>query len=470
MCDASDYAAGAVLGQRVDRNPVVICYASKTFSEAQLNYTTTEKELLAIVFALDKFRSYIWGSKVVVYTDHSVVHHLLAKKESKPRLIRWILLLQEFDVEIKEKKGAENVVADHLSRLPAEGFIWDDPDLFKVGDDQIIRRCVPDSEINDVLEHCHASACGGHFSGKKMGYKVLESGLCWPTIFRDAHKTSKECLNSQQLGNISKRDQMPLNPILVVDIFDVWGIDFMRPFPTLHGYVYILVAVDYVSKWIEAEATRTNDHHVVSKFVKKNIFTRRGVPRVIISDGGHTLRTSNADWNYTLSVSLWEGLPFACGLSELEELRDEAYENAATYKSKMKWYHDAKLRLKTFAAGQKVWLYSSRLKMFPGKLKSKWNGPYEVVSVTDYGAVEIRDLKGGPPFKVNGHSTATRGLSICAARVEVFTIVNTVKFSTRRTMYSSGSSDSIDWNSLTTGVDRVLAASFYNRRSIYRHK
>ncbi|KAI3739307.1 hypothetical protein L2E82_29710 [Cichorium intybus] len=146
--------------------------------------------------------------------------------------------------------------------------------------------CVPDSEIGDVLQHCHASACGGHFSGKKTGYNVLEAGLYWPTIFMDAHKTAKECLNCQKLGNISKRDQMPLNPILVVDIFDVWGIDFMGPFPTSHGYVNILIAVAYVSKWIEAEATRTNDHHVVCKFVKRNIFTRHGVPRVIISDGG----------------------------------------------------------------------------------------------------------------------------------------------------------------------------------------
>ncbi|KAI3506429.1 hypothetical protein L1887_28787 [Cichorium endivia] len=107
MCDASNYAAGAVLGQRIDRKPVVICYTSKTFSEAQLNYTTTEKELLAVVFTLDKFRSYICGSKVVVYIDHIVARHLLAKKESKPRLIRSILLLQEFDVEIKEERNGK---------------------------------------------------------------------------------------------------------------------------------------------------------------------------------------------------------------------------------------------------------------------------------------------------------------------------------------------------------------------------
>ncbi|XP_076890925.1 uncharacterized protein LOC143542148 [Bidens hawaiensis] len=231
MCDASDTTIGAVLGQRLDKKPVVIYYASKTLSEAQLNYTTTEKELLAVVYALDKFWSYIWGSKVVVYSDHSAVRYLMEKKYAKPRLIRWVLLLQEFDLEIRDKKGCENVVADHLSRIPLEGvddsheinerfpdeqllaasttpwyahfvnyratgempkhwakkrrqqflsqvkqYIWDEPDLFKIGADQIIRRCIPESEVQDILAHAHSSACGGHFSGQKDG---LSSSYMW---------------------------------------------------------------------------------------------------------------------------------------------------------------------------------------------------------------------------------------------------------------------------------------------------
>ncbi|CAL2239421.1 unnamed protein product [Prunus armeniaca] len=139
MCDASDYAIGAVLGQRVNKLPHVIYYASRTLNDAQLNYSTTEKELLAVVFALEKFRSYRVGSKVIVYSDHAALRFLLTKKDAKPRLIRWILLLQEFDLEIRDKKGSENVVADHLSRLVDENH----------GDGQILtlNESFPDEKL-----------------------------------------------------------------------------------------------------------------------------------------------------------------------------------------------------------------------------------------------------------------------------------------------------------------------------------
>jgi hypothetical protein len=121
MCDASDYAVGAALGQCKDKQHYAISYASKTLIGPQLNYATIEKELLAVVFAMDKFRSYLVGAKVIVYMDHTALKYQLTKKDAKPRLIRWILLLQEFDLEIRDNKGADNCVADHLSQMQIEG-------------------------------------------------------------------------------------------------------------------------------------------------------------------------------------------------------------------------------------------------------------------------------------------------------------------------------------------------------------
>ncbi|RDX95393.1 Retrovirus-related Pol polyprotein from transposon 17.6, partial [Mucuna pruriens] len=120
MCDASNSALGAILGQRVGKQPHVIAYVSRTIDATQVNYTTTKKELLAIVFALDKFRSYLLGSKIVVFSDHATLKYLLKKPNTKPRLIRWMLLLQEFNVEIKDKKDAENAIANNLSQLERE--------------------------------------------------------------------------------------------------------------------------------------------------------------------------------------------------------------------------------------------------------------------------------------------------------------------------------------------------------------
>jgi hypothetical protein len=340
MCNASEYAVDAVLGQRKDKKPFVMYYASKTLNSAQMNYTTTERELLAVVFACDKFRSYLVGSPVVVFSDHAALKYLLSKKDSKARLVQWILLLQEFDITIKDKKGIENVVTDHLSRLTTnsrsditpiddyfpdeslfsistmpwfanivnflvsgylvahwstqdkrkflnevKNFYWDDPYLLKCCPDQIFQRCIPNNEVSSAINFCHSEACGGHFSSKNTTAKILQSGLYWPTMFKDTHAFFKICENCQKLGSISKCHMMPLNPILVIEIFDCWGIDFMGPFPPF-DFMYILVIVDYVSKWIEAISSRNNDHKTMIKFLKENILSRFGIPRAMISDGG----------------------------------------------------------------------------------------------------------------------------------------------------------------------------------------
>ncbi|GJR06275.1 reverse transcriptase domain-containing protein [Tanacetum coccineum] len=265
MCDASDYAIGAVLGQRIEKHFRPIHYASKTMTEAESNYTTTEKEMLAVVYAFEKFRSYLIMNKSVVYTDHSALKYLFNKKDAKARLLRWVLLLQEFDFSVIDTKGAENYAADHLSRLenPYEN----------VFDPKEINETFPLETLNTIKSSVDVY----------LSKKLLKSSRL---VMKDPPGAIIVLISPLgKQGKISHRDEMPQNAIQVCEIFDVWGIDFMGPFPSSRGNKYILVAVDYLSKWVEAKALPTNDARVVVKFLK-SLFSRFGAPRAIISDRG----------------------------------------------------------------------------------------------------------------------------------------------------------------------------------------
>nr|XP_016485114.1 PREDICTED: uncharacterized protein LOC107805564 [Nicotiana tabacum] len=205
MCDASDYAVGAVLGQQKDKVMHLIYYVSRTLSGAQLNYTLTEKEMLAVVFT--------------------------------------------FDIQ-----GMENQVADHFSRLE---------EVEKTVEvEEITETFLEEQLLATSLEACHASPYGGHFRGVRIVAKVLESGFYWPTMFTDTYHWVKGCDKFQRTENISCRHEMLMNPIQEVELFDVWEIDFMGPFISSYGNRYILVALDYVPKWVEVMALPTNDAEV----------------------------------------------------------------------------------------------------------------------------------------------------------------------------------------------------------------
>nr|GFB14064.1 reverse transcriptase domain-containing protein [Tanacetum cinerariifolium] len=442
--------------------------------------------MLAVIYTFVKFRSYLIMNKSIVYTDHSALKYLFAKKDAKARLLRWILLLQEFDFKVIDTKGAKNYAADHLSRLEnpyenvfypkeinetfpleslnkighqdkstswfadfanyhagkfiikgmttqqkqkffkdARHYFWDDPYLFRTCPDQIIRRCVAGKEAIDILNACQSGPTGGHYGANYIAKKVFDS-------------------------------------------------------------------VDYLSKWVEAKALPTNDARVVVKFLK-SLFSWFGTLKAIISDRGthfcndqfsrvmlkygvtHRLSTAyhpqtsgqvkvtnrglkrilertvgenRALWSDKLEDALWAFrtafktpvgyIPYrivygkACHLplelehkafwalkhpnfdlktagdhqklqlNELSELRDQAYENSLIYKERMKKLHDEKIKNRIFNVGDQVLLFNSRLKIFLGKLKSRWSGPFTIAEIYPYETTKLVHPD-GCNFKVNCH-------------------------------------------------------------------
>ncbi|XP_075091529.1 uncharacterized protein LOC142171735 [Nicotiana tabacum] len=346
MCNASDHAIGAVLGQRKDKMFYSIYYASKTLDDAQLNYTTTEKELLEVVWAFEKFRAYL----------EEVLH----------------------DVKF---------------------YYWDESFLYRQCANQLMRRYILKNEVKLVLYDCHASPYGGHHGGDRTTAKVLQSRFYWPTLFKDAHAFVKKYDQCQRPRTTTRRHDMPLNNILEVEIFYVWDIDFMGPLPLSKGSKYILLAMDYVLKWVEAIAFPTNDAKVVATFVKKNIFSRFWTPRALISDEG-THFCKRKDWDAKLDDSLWAyrtayKIPIGASpynivygkaghlpvklehkaywtvkklnmylevagkkrllrLNELDEFKLHSYENSKLYKEKTKRWHNRCIMSHHFEPGQKV--------------------------------------------------------------------------------------------------------------------
>ncbi|XP_019260684.1 PREDICTED: uncharacterized protein LOC109238654 [Nicotiana attenuata] len=333
-------------------------------------------------------------------------HFLKVYEELKKRL--------EFNVEIKDQTGIENQVADHFSCLETRGHVEE-------GDE--IQECFPDEQLLAIIAGIapwYADYVNFIISGvapselspdgrRKFIHDVRLYLWDEPFLFKhcadklDAHTFVKRCDRCPRTGTISRRHEIPLKGILEVEIFDVWGIDFMGPFPASNGHRYILVAVGYVSKWVEVVALPTNDAKPVVEVSNREVKQ--------ISE--KTVSTSRKDWASKLDDALWAyrtayKTPIGASpyiwvkrmlqLNELEEFRLHMYENAKLCKEKIKRWHEKHILHREFEPGQAVLLFKSRLKLFSGKLKSRWLGPFEVVRVTKHEAVELRDTESNDIF------------------------------------------------------------------------
>nr|GEX89851.1 reverse transcriptase domain-containing protein [Tanacetum cinerariifolium] len=383
MCDASDFVIGAVLGQRKTKHFQPIHYASMTMTEAQIHYTTTEKEMLA------------------------ALKYLLSKQHAKPRLLWWVLLLQEFDITIRDKKRSMNLAADHLSRLenPHKDVL----------------------ENKDINENFPLETLGSLSSGSTPWMLNITFGMT--LILNLCGSNYSPVVHGQEAIDVLKAcHKGPIGGHHGANLTAKKGIDFMGPFPTSRGNKYIFVAVDYLSKWVEVKALPINDARVVVKFLK-SLFSRFGTLRAIISDRGtrfcndqfarvmtkygvtHRLATAyhpqtsgqvevsnrglkrilertvgenHASWSDKLDDALWAfrtafKTPIGCTpykltagdhqKLQLNELRDQAYENSLIYKERTKKLHNSKIKNCIFNVGGQVLLFNSHLKISQESLK-----------------------------------------------------------------------------------------------------
>eukprot|EP00253_Pinus_taeda_P014563 PITA_14563 len=414
---------------------------------AELNYTVTKKEFLAVIYAINKFQNYITTYATFVHTDHSAIKYLMKKSVTNARVTRRLLLLQEFDITIVDRPGKENVVVDFLSRIKTdENTLVDDsiPDeylfavsahspwyadianylvagklpshlshrekskiiqqsaryswisgcLFHTGLDQEIRRCMREDEVYDILKACHDGPCGVHFANKRRAHKVLRMGYYWPSLFRDAKKYVRACDSCQRMGEPNHRDEMPLNP-------------------QANG------KVESTNKVIEAILTKTVKENRRDWFqrLSEALWAYRTTWRNTTGFSPYelvygksvafpvefeikTLRTAlvvNLDLTDAQTARLQQ-------LQELDEKRLYAIHQTTMIQQQRTRWHDKTIKHKQFRKGNCALLCNSRFENFQGKLRTRWLGPYEVDTIFPNGTVRLLTIDDSrTPLLVNGY-------------------------------------------------------------------
>nr|GEW56491.1 reverse transcriptase domain-containing protein [Tanacetum cinerariifolium] len=377
MCDASDFAIGAVLGQRHEKHFRPIHYASKTMTDAESNYTTTEKEMLAVVYAFEKFRSYLIMNKSIVHTDHFALKYLFAKKDAKARLLWWVLLLQEFDFKVLDTKGAENLAANHLFRL--------ENSYENVLDPKEINETFPLETLSMVTFHADSSASWfADFANYHAGNFIVKA---------KALPTNDGRVVCKFLKSIYVRFGAPR--AIIRDRDTLFSNDQFSKVMLKYGVTHCLSTAYHPQTSGQVEVS----NHGLKIILERTIGENRASGSDKLDDALWAFRTAyktpigctpyklvygkachlsielehKAYWalmqaNFNLAVA---GEHRKVQLNELNELRDHAYENSLIYKEKMKSIHDSKIKNRVFDVGDRVLLFNSRLKIFSSKLKTR---------------------------------------------------------------------------------------------------
>nr|GEU30107.1 reverse transcriptase domain-containing protein [Tanacetum cinerariifolium] len=357
---ASDYAVGAVLGQRKTKHFQPIHYAKRTMTDAQAHYTMKKKELLAVVIE-NPHQDELEKKKITETFPLETLGMIAFPGDSSTP---WFADIANYHAGNFIVKGMSSQQKKKFFK-DVKNYFWDDPYLFKIYADQVIRRCVYGQEAVDILTACHNGPTGGHYGANYTAKKAFDSGFYWPTIYRDAHDLVTQC-DACQLQIILK-----------------------------YGVTHRLST---------AYHPQTSGQVEVSNHGLKRILER-------------TVGENRVSWSDKLDDALWAlcttfKTPIGCTpyngdhqkvqLNELNELRDQAYKNSLIYKEKTKKIHDSKIKNRVFNVGDQVLLFNSRLKIFSGKLKTRWTGPFTVAHVFPFRTVELSQTD-RPNFKVNGH-------------------------------------------------------------------
>eukprot|EP00253_Pinus_taeda_P027733 PITA_27733 len=285
--DASNKATGVALGQVEEKLPYAIYFVSKNLSK-QFDLTIVDKPGKENVVVDFLSRLDLPAGEEGTVDEQMPDEHLFSISVLSP----WFSDIANYLVSTQFPSHLSSKEKRRIVRKSAP-LTWIGGNLFKLGLDQILRHCVREEEVFDILITCHDGPCGGHIAAKRTAFKILQAGYYWPTPHQDVRRYISQCDRCQRMGKLTPRDEMPLQPQVTFNPFEKWGMDFLGPInPPSKQRSYIIVCTEYLTKWAETKEIKEEIEEKVAEFLRENIFYKFGYPRELVTDQGSQF-TSN---------------------------------------------------------------------------------------------------------------------------------------------------------------------------------